>query len=310
MYKGMLIVVLGLAMNAAAADSLILQSDKLSAFNNFLSGATVKLREGFNTIEFSTFHYELREGEKVENGCRFKNSLSREGNSQVIQRAIAQDMQACKRLYLIGVPKYEIIDDPEEGFIQNIDKSSGVSTSREYELVDGCDSVVTRYTDGRQSLMQVIRDLFGFDGIEIAEATSWARYYGNPSSRDHCTLTIGNRGMTMQGFSSFSDGGYGWDNEYENFLCPQDAPGCFKVCSGIYNQNAYSGITAKITNHESLPWVFDCSEGAAIEFHEVSVESQSVDEDWKHTVDVTVTGPFEGCTENLFDDTVTGTLCD
>lgn len=121
MYKGMLIVAFGLAMNVAAADSLILKSDKLSAFNNFLSGATVKLREGFNTIEFSAFHYELREGEKVENGCRFKSFLPQVGKNQVIQRTIAQDMQACKRLYLIGVPKYEIIDAPEEGFIQDAD---------------------------------------------------------------------------------------------------------------------------------------------------------------------------------------------
>lgn len=93
-------------VTAVSADTVLRASDHLSAFNDFLARDAVNARRLDALGDSPKVHYELRQGTKLENGCRFrwKTSSHKKGVRRV-EHVIAQDMDRCERLFLIGAPQ-------------------------------------------------------------------------------------------------------------------------------------------------------------------------------------------------------------
>ena len=102
MKKTLLILLPCVMASPANADSLLRKSQNLADFDDFLSSPTVSIRRETSQVEFETLYYELRQGEKEENGCRFSHTLDGKAGEKRLAKSIAQDMQTCTRLMLIG----------------------------------------------------------------------------------------------------------------------------------------------------------------------------------------------------------------
>lgn len=91
---------------AVSADTVLRASDYLSAFNDFLAPDTVNARRLGDLEDNSKVRYELRQGTRLENGCRFRRTSSPEKGAPRVEHVIAQDMHRCERLFLV-VPAEE-----------------------------------------------------------------------------------------------------------------------------------------------------------------------------------------------------------
>ena len=102
MKKALLILLPCFIASTAGADTVLRKSQNLADFEDFLSSPTVSIRRETSQVEFETLYYELRQGEKEENGCRFSHTLDGKAGEKRLAKSIAQDMQTCTRLMLIG----------------------------------------------------------------------------------------------------------------------------------------------------------------------------------------------------------------
>lgn len=102
MKMALLILLPCFASSTAVADTLLRKSQNLTDFDAFLSSPSVSTRQDTSQMEFESLHYELRRGERVENGCRFSYIPGGEVAEKRLARSIAQDMRTCTRLMLIG----------------------------------------------------------------------------------------------------------------------------------------------------------------------------------------------------------------
>jgi len=105
MKKTLLILLPCFMASTAGADTLLRESQNLADFDDFLSSPSVSIRQDASQMEYGTLHYELRQGEKIENGCRFSYTPGGEVGEKRLAKSIAQDMRTCTRLMLIGRPR-------------------------------------------------------------------------------------------------------------------------------------------------------------------------------------------------------------
>ena len=101
---GVILALMGFLAPAVSADTVLRASDDLSAFNDFLGRDTVSSREPESIGGRPKVRYELRQGTKLENGCRFRQISSPESGVSRVEHVIAQDMRRCERLFLIVAP--------------------------------------------------------------------------------------------------------------------------------------------------------------------------------------------------------------
>ncbi|EKF75031.1 hypothetical protein A11A3_05044 [Alcanivorax hongdengensis A-11-3] len=96
------IIVSTLLIGTATADTVLRKSPYLAAFGDYLTRPTVSVRHDKSPEDYEPLYYELRQGEKIDNGCRTHNESISTGTVPRIERRIAKDMHDCTWLILIG----------------------------------------------------------------------------------------------------------------------------------------------------------------------------------------------------------------
>jgi hypothetical protein len=105
MKKALLILLPCFISSTAGADTVLRKSQNLADFDDFLSSPSVSIRQDASQMKYETLHYELRQGERIENGCRFSHTPGGEVGEKRLAKSIAQDMRTCTRLMLISRPR-------------------------------------------------------------------------------------------------------------------------------------------------------------------------------------------------------------
>ena len=102
MKQALLILLPCFIFSAAGADTVLRKSQNLADFDAFVSSPSVSVRQDASQMKYETLHYELRQGEKTENGCKFSYTPGGKAREKRLAKSIAQNMQTCTRLMLIG----------------------------------------------------------------------------------------------------------------------------------------------------------------------------------------------------------------
>nr|WP_186008488.1 hypothetical protein [Marinobacter lipolyticus] len=327
---------------ACYADELLKIGSTLNDFTEFFASGTVNLRDGRNDIQMRRFRYELRQGEKIEGGCKYSSG----GNSEwgqgetVIAQEVAHDLTECKRLFLVGIPYPDSIPDwmrksDDASSTESLEVSPGQDDSSDEPLttsseIADCETGYLQITDGNQAAVSVARALTGWTGIPISTTEVWAKVSGTPGSMVNGCGTFQYGSLT--GDADYDEGGIGWDHSVTDISCPyestydrnrycsctreEDTGACLVHCKAASGPGPWygrAGISATLTNKGSVPLVFDCSagDGAKIVISEVSIESQIAGDSWALKREFSMTGPVESCLENVYVDSAEHTSrCD
>ncbi len=308
-----------MSVSTAQADDVVSIGTSKSDFLDFLSRPNVKIRPGEHSVEFQIYRFELLRGEKINGGCRYTGAVTDgewENPELVIAMEIAHDPTTCERLFIKGIPTEDTTPDWVQPLKELPTADTGTASAQVVKNVADCQAVQSRWTDGNQAAMSTIRGIFGFQGIEVARAYARAGYRAyEESTRDQCTFSVRSYGATVNGGSDATAGGLpglSWSLSNKTFGCSTGAGNfCLKKCtywggdiSGEYFVMA--DVSARAENDSYLPGIFDCRQGARIDFQDVGVRSLNATgalaERWQVVKDVVVTGPVENCIENLYED--------
>lgn len=300
------------------ADDLIAIGHSKNDFVDFLSRPTVKKRSGEHNIQFQNHRYELLRGESIDNGCRYTGIAKGEDwGTPLIAIEIAHDAAVCERLFIVGVPKKDKIPDWVRPYKQQNMTIQGGAEAQVINNVTGCLLVQTRWTDGNQPVMKYLRDVTGYEGIQVAEASASAGYRAYEASPiQGCTIGLSSYGATLAGNADASAGGlpgFAWTLTEKNIKCINPSV-CIESCSDYSTDIRVSnGVKATAVNNAYLPGIFDCRAGASINFNNISARSLNaygtLVERWDIGLQADTVGPFEGCTENLYQITSVDDQC-
>lgn len=293
--------------NSVIADDLIKTGESLEDFEDFISRSTTTMRAISHGINFKESTFELRKGEKIEDGCRQSNErlLSGKGG-RYISVEIARDHSTCESLYEVGIVDESTGDltielytsseavPPKETIGNDFEQPQASST------IEGCADISVTYTDGNHPLMQTVRSLItSYDGILAGSASAGFGYRGYPPLDDMCTSRTP---LTVQGYSPSINAGSFWTKDAEESECPHSNGMCIIDCGLNRDRVVRQSVSGQVSSDSSLPGVFDCSDGAKIVFELVGIETIKArpTDTWHIFNTVTVSGPVENCTENLY----------
>lgn len=299
-------------------DSRVLLSD--AEVNDFLLRPGLIRRTVDHGLVLKNMTRELVFGTKLPDGaCRFVYTRrTSAGTKESVEIELARDPDTCESLVEVG-----LLDQASllEHFAPTPTQSnSAVVTSSSTTIQAGepgeqldykmCVDLSTSYSDGNNPIMATI----GSSGLVVSKITDGVKFESEepytqvdidrcgiwaPAIVNRPSLTVTTGGIPTKSWrqTSFTP------RQYDYGFVKGVVPGASNAC-GIIDAT----VGARHENNASLIGAFDCSQGAAITYNKHGITSNRFRHFQLHE-DIVISGPVEGCTENLLKITVSDAAC-